>query len=205
MRKLLLTFLLMASLSFGATAAKAATDQSWEQSLANLKQGNQRYLDGISKHPRIDPARRLRTATEGQKPIASILSCSDARMPVETVFDKAFGDLFVVRVAGNVCAMAELATLEYGVLYLHTPLVVVMGHTQCGAVDAALNGSAELKGSLPLLVKEIQPAKSVEDNVRRQVGNVLNSPGIKKAVDEKRVAVVGAVCDIKTGKVTWLK
>jgi carbonic anhydrase len=203
MQSLLLSLFLIASCCL--LPAFAATEMTPDQALAALKQGNQRYLEGITKYPKNDPIRRLRTATEGQKPVASVLSCSDARMPVETVFDKAFGDLFVVRVAGNVCAMAELASLEYGVMYLHTPLVIVMGHTQCGAVDAALNGDAKLKGSLPLLVEEIRPAKSVEENVRRQLAAVLKSPGIKAAADEKRIAVLGAVCDIKTGKIQWLK
>ncbi len=196
---------------------------SWEESLSMLKKGNERYLEGVSKHPRIDPVRRLRTAKEGQEPIASILGCADARVPVEAVFDKAFGELFVVRVAGNVCAMAELASLEYGVHYLKTPLVVVLGHSQCGAVQAALSGGKDLKGALPLLMEEIHPAveatkknhpkltgielenKAIEENVRQQIAAILKSSGIKKAVDAKKIAVVGAIRNLKTGKIQWLE
>lgn len=216
--------LLIASLLLICTAAADAADATtWQDALANLKQGNQRYLQGITKYPRIDPVRRLRTATKGQKPIASILSCADARVPVETAFDKAFGDLFVVRVAGNVCEMAELASIEYGVLYLHTPLVVVLGHSQCGAVQAAITGGDALRGSLPLLMREIRPAVDavrakqpklagehledavIEENVRQQMAALLKSPGIKEAVDSNQVAIVGAVRNLKTGKIQWLK
>lgn len=204
------------------TSVVPAYAVTWEEALANLKQGNERYMQGITKYPKNDPARRLRTATEGQKPIASVLSCSDARVPVESVFDKAFGDLFIVRVAGNVCAMAELASIEYGVLYLNTPLIVVLGHTQCGAVQAAISGGENLQGKLPLLIEEITPAvnavkakktalsgealesAAIEENVRRAIAETLKSPGIKKAVDSKKVGIVGAVRDIKTGKIRWL-
>lgn len=193
-----------------------------DEALADLKKGNERYLSGKSKHPRFDPERRKRTAREGQEPIASVLSCADARVPVETVFDKGFGDLFIVRVAGNVCEMAELASLEYGTLYLHTPLILVLGHSQCGAVQAAVAGGESLKGTLPLLMKEIRPAvdeakknnpkaeganlenAAIEQNVRHSISEILKSPGIKKAVDDKKLKIVGAVRDLKTGKVRWL-
>ena len=130
--------LLMASLllvtGLNQTTAEAASEKSTAPSpaeaLTELKRGNGRYLEGVSKHPRIDPARRLKTAKKGQKPIASILSCADARVPVEMIFDKGFGDLFVVRVAGNVCDTAELASLEFGSLSLNNPLIVVLGHSK---------------------------------------------------------------------------
>lgn len=190
--------------------------------LSQLKAGNARYLDGVSKHPRIDPARRLKTAKQGQTPIASILSCADARVPVESVFDKGFGDLFVVRVAGNVCEMAELASIEYGVIYLKTPLIVVLGHSKCGAVQAAIAGGDDLEGQIPLLLKEIRPAvetvhqnhpglkgerledAAIEQNVRRSIERILESPGLRKAVEEKKVMIVGAIRDLKSGKVRWL-
>jgi carbonic anhydrase len=214
---------IVASSATVALAAPEETVVSPAESLRLLKEGNTRYLTGISKHPRIDPAARLRTATEGQKPIASILGCADARVPVEAVFDKAFGELFVVRVAGNVCEMAELASLEFGVLYLNTPLVVVLGHSQCGAVQAAVSGGESLKGTLPLLMEEIRPAveatraahpdlkdvalvdAAIEENVRHSIAAILKSPGIKAAVDANKVMVVGGVRDLKTGEIHWLK
>lgn len=193
-----------------------------EEALASLKEGNRRYLEGVSKHPRIDPIRRLKTAKEGQLPIASVLSCSDARVPVELVFDKGFGDIFVVRVAGNVCAMAEMASLEYGALYLHTPLIVVLGHSKCGAVKAAIGGGMDLKGTLPLLMQEIHPAVDavrgkgkdfkeqefenavIEENVRLARQEILKSSGISQAVKDGKVMIVGAIRDLKTGEVRWL-
>ncbi|MCA9805364.1 MAG: carbonic anhydrase [Cyanobacteria bacterium HKST-UBA02] len=204
-----------------APESMAADPPTPEQALAELKAGNARYLAGVSKHPRIDPASRLKTAKFGQKPIASVLSCADARVPVELIFDKGFGELFVVRVAGNVCKTAELASLEYGSLYLGTPLIVVLGHSDCGAVKAAIS-EAELKGSLPLLMDVIRPAvararkkspdakkddftdKAIEENVRLSIESILKSPGIKKAVDAKKVLVVGAIRDLKSGKIRWL-
>ncbi|MCB9471020.1 MAG: carbonic anhydrase [Candidatus Obscuribacterales bacterium] len=222
--------LLMASLllvtGLNQTTAEAASEKSTAPSpaeaLTELKRGNGRYLEGVSKHPRIDPARRLKTAKKGQKPIASILSCADARVPVEMIFDKGFGDLFVVRVAGNVCDTAELASLEFGSLYLNTPLIVVLGHSKCGAVQAAVD-ETELKGSLPLLIKEISPAvkaarkaapeakgedltnKAIEENVRLSIDHIMKSPGIARAVKEKKLLVKGAVRDLKSGKVRWLE
>ncbi|MGD9681429.1 MAG: carbonic anhydrase [Candidatus Obscuribacterales bacterium] len=213
--------LLLIILSGFVLPGMAKEPPSPEQALAELKSGNARYLEGVSKHPRIDPASRLKTARFGQKPIASVLSCADARVPVELIFDKGFGELFVVRVAGNVCKTAELASIEYGSLYLGTPLIVVLGHSDCGAVKAAIS-EAELKGSLPLLMDVIRPAvarakkknpdakaddladRAIEENVRLSIESVLKSPGIKKAVDAKKLLVVGAVRDLKSGKIRWL-
>lgn len=191
-------------------------------SLKRLKEGNLRYLAGKSIHPRFDSSRREKTAREGQKPIATILGCSDARVPPEMVFDQGFGDLFVVRVAGNVCAVAELASIEYGVKYLHTPLIAVMGHTKCGAVDGALSG-ASLRGSLPKLMALISPVTdqtkkahpelkgdklleaAVEDNVRNSIAEILkSSPGLAQLVKEKKLIIVGGIRNIENGQVRWL-
>jgi carbonic anhydrase len=217
---MLLRFILSFALSL-SIAAPALCRSAAEESLQKLKDGNARYLQGIQKYPKIDPVRRLKTATEGQKPIATILGCSDARVPVEAAFDKAFGDLFIVRVAGNVCQMAELASIEYGVNYLKTPLVVVLGHTKCGAVHAAASGG-QLTGSLPKLVEEIRPAvetagkhpalsgdalaeAAIEENVWKSIEDLLKgSPSLRAAVKENKVLIVGAIRELKSGKVKWL-
>lgn len=211
---------------FLATAALAAKNPDSaptpDEALKQLQAGNLRYLSGIQKFPKIDPVRRSRTAEEGQKPIATVLGCADARVPVETSFDKAFGEIFVVRVAGNVCQMAELASIEYGVNYLKTPLVVVLGHSQCGAVAAAVS-EASLSGSLPKLMDEIRPAvtrakevapkltgealtnEAIKQNVWKSIEDVFTgSPIIAKACKEHKVKIVGAIRNIKTGKITWL-
>lgn len=220
----LLPLSLIMSLSFSGTVAFAAgkAAPTPDEALSQLKEGSARYLSGVQKYPKIDPVRRLRTADEGQKPIATVLGCADARVPVETAFDKAFGEVFVIRVAGNVCQMAELASIEYGVNYLKTPLVVVLGHTQCGAVAAAVS-EASLSGSLPKLMDEIRPAvqkakqanpklsgeqltnEAIKQNVWKSIEDVFaGSPLMAKACKEHKVKIVGAIRDIKTGKISWL-
>src|SRR5262245_9624613 len=128
-----------------------------DASLMLLKEGNARFAAGKQLHPNQDAERRASTVAQGQEPFATILACSDSRDPVELVFDRGIGDLFVVRVAGNVAGVRELATVEYGVGHLHTPLLIVMGHSKCGAVTAVVQG-AELHGHLQSLAEKIKPA-----------------------------------------------
>ncbi len=202
--------------------AALADPTETKKSLDSLTAGNIRYLSGKSTIPRVDPERREITATEGQFPIATVLGCSDARVPPEIIFDQKFGKLFVIRVAGNVTGVSEIASAEYGVHYLKTPLVVVLGHSSCGAVQAAV-ANTPLKGKLPKLVGLIQPAvdearkkrsksdKSdfeddcIKQNVRYQMKKLLEgSDLISGDVKANKVKVVGAIRDIKTGKVQWL-
>jgi carbonic anhydrase len=141
---------------------------------------------------------------------------------VETVFDRGVGDLFVVRVAGNVADPGTLGSIEYAAEHLGTPLIVVMGHTHCGAVKAAM-GNAELSGNLPSLIDAIRPAvrkarsehpqatgeslleMSVAQNVRQQIDEAtVKSPLLRQMVSHGTIKIVGAVYDIETGRVTWL-
>jgi carbonic anhydrase len=221
-RQMAIAALLSFSLCNGAGQCAEKTSAT-DASLEKLKEGNSRYLSGHSSVPRVDIERREKTATEGQKPIATILGCSDARVPPEIVFDQKFGNLFVIRVAGNVTGTSEIASAEYGVHYLGTPVVVVLGHTACGAVKAAVD-KTPLDGKLPKLVELIAPAvdkarkenptatesklmeAAVEENVRHQMNELMtNSDILKKAVDSKKIKIVGAVRDILTGRVRWLK
>ncbi|MBL0185174.1 MAG: carbonic anhydrase [Candidatus Obscuribacter sp.] len=203
-----------------ASTCSALADVSSDAALKALKAGNARYIVGKSDHPRIDAERRRATALEGQTPIAAILGCADSRVPPEIVFDQGFADLFVVRVAGNVCAMPELASIEYSVAALKVPLIVVFGHTKCGAVDAAIKNKP-LPGSLPDLVKMIRPAveeaekekgagddlltRATERHVARCIEELKKSPVIKAAIDAKQLKIVGAMRHIKDGHVSWLK
>ncbi len=210
--------------NFSATAAPAApaAKPTAEAALAKLKEGNIRYVGGKSTVLRIDPIRRELTATSGQHPIATILGCADARVPPEIVFDQKFANLFVIRVAGNVTGVSEVASAEYGVHYLGTPLVVVLGHSACGAVKAAVD-KTPLEGKLPKLIEMITPAvdnahaanpklkgdafteAAVEENVRYQMSTLLKqSDLIRKANSAGKIKVVGAVRDIMTGKIHWL-
>ncbi len=124
--------------------------------LKQLMEGNARFAGERSLHPHQDTVRRVKI-TEGQRPFAAVLGCADSRIPPEVVFDQGLGDLFVVRVAGNVVDAYVLASIEYAVSHLGTPLVVVLGHTACGAVTAAATGG-ECEGHLGELMEAIRPA-----------------------------------------------
>jgi carbonic anhydrase len=193
-----------------------------DEVLTRLKQGNERYLTGVSKHRRIDIERRVETAKFGQKPLSTIVGCSDSRVPTEVVFDQGFADVFVVRLAGNVCDTAGLATVEYGVAYLGTPLIVVLGHSKCGAVDGAVSG-AQFDGQLNNLMRMIAPAvaearmdhpkasheelldAAIQKNVFLTMENIMTgSPPVRKKLKSGEVQIVGAVRDLESGKVTWL-
>ncbi len=128
-----------------------------EKAIERLEDGNVRFETDKATHPDADTRRRRETGEAGQFPFVTFLSCSDSRVPIELIFDQGVGDVFVVRVAGNVCGVHEAGSIEYGVDHLGTPLLVVLGHTQCGAVTAATTG-AEVHGNIRPLVQGIGPA-----------------------------------------------
>jgi carbonic anhydrase len=214
--------LTVALLAGPAVARQSAAGLSGAESLRLLKEGNTRFTEGQMRHPRQGRERRALTSAQGQHPLAVILTCSDSRVPPETIFDQGIGDLFVVRVAGNVAATDEIGSIEYAVDHLNTPLVVVMGHTQCGAVSAVLKG-AKVPPNIATLVEPIKPAvaqakadhpgaaqdvllnAAITDNVWQAIADMLEqSPIIREKVKAGQVKVVGAVYDIDTGKVKWL-
>jgi carbonic anhydrase len=184
--------------------------------LNELKEGNQRHVSGHHTHPHETLARRKDLAA-GQQPHAIILACADSRVAPEIVFDQGLGDVFVVRVAGNIAADDEIASIEYAADHLHTPLVVVMGHHKCGAVSAAVEGGHP-SGHLPALIKAISPAVEkarsmpgdlVENSVRINVENVVtqlrtSKPILAELVEQEKLQIVGAVYSLDTGKVDWL-
>ena len=205
-------------------AARAPADPSarllHQAALMLLREGNARYAAGKTQHPNLDADRRTNTVAQGQEPFATILACSDSRDPVELIFDRGIGDLFVVRVAGNIAGVSEMATVEYGVGHLHTPVLVVMGHTKCGAVTAVVKG-AELHGHLPALAAKIKPAadrvkadgasaeeavpRAIEANVWQTISDLLKQCSVvREQVAAGRVRVVGAVYDLEAGQVKWL-
>jgi len=192
-----------------------------EAALERLTEGNKRYVSGAFAKVNLDAARRVDTA-KGQHPQATILACSDSRAPVETIFDQGIGDVFPVRVAGNVAAVDELATIEYGVEHLETPLLIVLGHTKCGAVTAVATHAA-VHGSIPALLSNIEPAVTetqathagltgdalinacVTANVWHSVGQILtHSSAIQERVKAGKLKIVGAIYDISAGTVSWL-
>ncbi len=204
------------------TLASSGSDGSPDESLLRLQEGNARFVGGRSTHPNTNRSRIADTFLNGQHPFATVIACSDSRVPVERLFDQGVGDLFVIRVAGNVCATDEIGSIEYGVDHLGTPLMVVLGHSDCGAVTAVAT-EAELHGSIPSLVDNIQPAvaearrlhpglhgkelvpEAVKVNVWQSIDDLFkSSPATRKRVAEGKLRVVGAVYDISTGSVEWL-
>jgi carbonic anhydrase len=184
--------------------------------LKELQAGNDHHVAKKYQHPH-QTIERQRELSSGQQPHAIILSCADSRVAPEIILDQGLGDLFDVRVAGNVASDTELASLEYAAAHLHSPLLVVMGHQKCGAVTAAAEGG-EAEGHLPFLLNMIRPAVAsakgqrgdlIDNAVRINVENVVrqirgSKPVLAPLVDRGVLTVVGAVYSVDTGKVAWL-
>lgn len=186
-----------------------------DQALRRILAGNNRFVSQKANNPN-QSAERLSELEQEQKPFATILGCSDSRVPLEVIFDQGLGDLFVIRVAGNVVTQSELASIEYGVSILQTKVLIVLGHSQCGAVKAALTGG-HLIGQLNTLTDLIQPAiarsirqpgnaidNGVRENILLQTERLRKTPVVAKLLDEKRLQLVGGYFDLKTGKVSIL-
>jgi carbonic anhydrase len=180
--------------------------------------GNRRFVENKSIRPRQD-AETIKKLGLGQKPFATIVSCSDSRVPNEMIFDQGLGDLFIIRTAGQVSSAASYGSMEYAVLKLYTRLIVVLGHTDCGAVAAAVERPEDVPGHIVTLINEIKPAvaksahlpgnhvnNAVRQNVIDQV-NILRDldPILHKKYSKGEILIVGAVYDIHTGKVEFLK
>jgi len=192
------------------------------EAIALLTDGNERFVTGQQHYPNQDQSRRNLTSSKGQHPFATVISCSDSRVPVEILFDRGIGDIFVVRVAGNVVDIDEAGSIEYGVDHLETPVLVVLGHTHCGAVTAVA-AKAKLHGKIPPLVDNIIPAvlkaqeehphlkgealieEAVKYNVWQAIEDLFKTSPISVGrIKYGKLKVVGAIYDIKTGKVSWL-
>ena len=185
--------------------------------LGRLEDGNRRYMAGKLVHPRQDARRRAELATE-QRPFAIVLGCSDSRTSPEVVFDQGLGDLFVVRVAGNVLNDHILGSIEYAVEHLGARVVVVLGHERCGAVKATkemLAAKTEAPPHINSLVSAIRPAvesapgadleSMIHANIRYVVQGLRSSaPSLRGKADAREIAVVGAYYDLDTGKVVFL-
>jgi carbonic anhydrase len=187
-----------------------------DAALDRLRQGNARYVEGVSL--RHDFKHEREALAKGQNPYAAILSCADSRIAPEYAFDSARGDLFVCRVAGNFASDEMIASLEYGVAVLNVPLILVLGHESCGAVDAAiksLKDNTTLPGRLPSLVTAIAPAvKAVSQQAGDTLGNATRqnvidnvarlasaTPILGAAVEQKKLKVVGGIYRLKDGRV----
>ena len=195
---------------------------SAKEGLKRLVDGNARFLNGTARFPTV-PKDVLTVLAHEQHPYATIIGCSDSRVPPELIFDANFGDLFVIRVAGNVLSPEVAGSLQYAGVHLKTPLFVVLGHENCGAVQAALNmkfRDAREPARIELLVQNILPAlvdidehagpaiqaaRAVEANIRWTMLQIAESPeGLSRAA-EGVYMVVGAIFEIGTGRVRFLE
>jgi carbonic anhydrase len=201
----------------GTSLAQEGPAPSPDRALQLLMEGNARYVSGATTGPHRGLDRRAEVAS-AQHPYATILSCADSRVPPELVFDAGLGDLFVPRVAGNVLNDELLGSIEYGSEHLHSPLIMVLGHERCGAVEAtiaALTQGAQFDGHIPSLARAIAPAV---ESVRTMSGNFLDnairanvalvvsqlvglSPVLAELASHGDIKIVGGYYSLQTGQV----
>jgi len=217
-------FMIGITVQAGSAFALEETERTADEALALLKEGNARFVAMKSEHPGENSVRREETAVNGQKPFAIVLGCADSRVPVEVIFDRGIGDIFTVRVAGNIAVDSSvIGSLEYAAGHLHAPLLVILGHTQCGAVGSVVSGE-KLEGSLRDIQAQLEPVvKEVKleypdlrdrelttEAVKRnafQVERDLRSESeeIRDLATQGALTIVPAIYDVKTGKVDWLE
>jgi carbonic anhydrase len=206
----------MVMLTVLVLAATVSAQPAPTDPLTRLMAGNARYVAGKSLHANQDRTRRAELA-KGQKPFAMLLSCADSRVPPEILFDQGLGDLFVVRVAGNIADAHTLGTLEYGAQVLGARFLMVLGHEYCGAVDAALKGG-HAGGNIDSIIDTIAPAaarakadpaktdlldKAVTENVREVIASLgQRSPSMAAMAAKGELRIVGARYDLDSGEVT---
>ncbi len=192
-----------------------------DQALARLVSGNKRFLAGRARFPTVQ-RKVLASLAKGQQPYATILGCSDSRVPPELIFDAGLGELFIVRVAGNVMSPEVMGSWQYAAVHLRTPLFVVLGHEGCGAVQATLASmfkGARDRSRIERLLENIRPGlrgipadlapdaqmhAAVEANVRWSMHQVRETPEAKARAREGVLKLVGAVFELTTGRVRFL-
>lgn len=181
------------------------------KAVEKLKEGNEKYLETLNGMGDVSKESRMRTYLHGQHPYAIVVTCSDSRVIPESIFSAGIGDLFVIRLAGNVIDDHQLGSIEYAAGHLGCRLIVVMGHTHCGAVDAAMNSDPE--GYIKFITDEIKRAigdekderRACEKNVWQSIQMIEHSLEIHHIEDEIGLRVVGAMYDIETGKVEFIE
>lgn len=194
---------------------------STAEAIEELKRGNTRFFNGEVQRLAISPNER-RAQIMGQTPFAAVLACSDSRVPVEVVFDQGLGDLFVVRVAGQIADPATMGSIEYAITHLKCHLVLILGHEGCGAVRAALQPDTSTAAEpeyIQYLVNRIKPTiahlpnirdpkarmrEAVTRHVRAQVHEVRQSPQVKTAIERGQIAVIGGFYEISSGAVDFM-
>ncbi|MBH8573917.1 carbonic anhydrase [Nostocaceae cyanobacterium CENA369] len=196
-----------------AKAAESSQSLSPDAALQKLIEGNERFIQHHPQYP-DQSAVRLQEVAQAQHPFATILTCADSRVPVEIVFDQGVGDIFDVRIAGNIATPEATGSIEYAVTLLGTPLLMVLGHERCGAVTAAVKNQ-QLLGDIGTFVKAIKPAvarvknqpgDSVENavvaNVQYQIEQLKRSQLLSQQIESGKLKIVGGRYDLDTGNVT---
>lgn len=229
-KKIFISFImLIVTCTFASNVNNENKKPSPDSIIQMLKDGNKRFVSGKLTHPHLDRDRLFQAGTEnqGDHAYATVITCSDSRVPVEAIFDAGVMDIFVIRIAGNVCDVDEAGSIEYGLAHVNTPVLVVLGHTQCGAVTAvtkAVKGEGhKLELNIPPLVDNIQPAveraiskypeitgykiipKAIRENVWQSIEDLfMRSPATRNIVKEGRARVVGAIYNVGSGNIEWL-
>ncbi|NOT74904.1 MAG: carbonic anhydrase [Cyclobacteriaceae bacterium] len=208
-----LVLCLLISTSFGYSQSPGSLDEN----VLRLKEGNQRFVTGKSTRPRQD-FKRIKEVSTGQSPFAIIVGCSDSRVPNEIIFDQGLGDLFIVRTAGQVSTYASWGSIEFAEEVLGTKLIVVLGHTQCGAVNAAVK-LPDVPGHIVTLINAIKPAVekaktknptdlldlAIRENIIMEVEQLRNlEPVLAKKIREGSIRIIGALYHLESGEVEFL-
>lgn len=198
-----------------------AVSEKGGEALQKLMDGNKRFVSGSLTQKDLSAKKREELA-KGQKPFATVLTCSDSRVPPELLFDQGLGDVFVVRVAGNVVDPIALGSIEYAAEHLGSPLVLILGHSKCGAVKATLDEKGKPEGNIGKIEKKIMPAvdtarkkggtqdeileTAIKENVKNVYADIMkNSKIIPHLVEEGKLTIVAGEYDITTGKVEMIE
>ncbi|MDP2755775.1 MAG: carbonic anhydrase [Nitrospirota bacterium] len=191
-----------------------------DEALQKLMDGNKRYVSGSLMKKDLGDTKRKELA-KGQKPFAIVVTCSDSRVPPELLFDQGLGNIFVIRVAGNVVDPIALGSIEYGAEHLNAPLLFILGHSKCGAVTATIDAKGEPEGNIGAIVKKIMPAAekakkkggtkdevletAIKENVKNVYKDVMKSKIISHLVQEDKLKIVAGEYNITTGKIEMME
>lgn len=192
---------------FKSQPAVAQNNITPEEALKQLLEGNQRFIENKRKSPN-QTLTRVQEVAQGQAPFAAILSCADSRVPSEIIFDRGFGDLFVVRNAGNIATPEEIGSLEFGTLVLGAKVLMVIGHQSCGAVQSTMAGNAvpgQISSILDAIKPAIKPNQTLEEatiaNVKLGISRLQASPVISQLIKDGKLKIAGGYYNLETGEV----
>jgi carbonic anhydrase len=214
-KKSLLSYFIFLSIGFIFFDCSQKKPEITNKSLQRLIDGNERYVNNKSEHPNRNEERRKAISSK-QAPFAVIVGCSDSRVSPEIIFDEGLGDLFVVRVAGNAIGSIELESIEYSAVYLNSSIILVLGHENCGAVDAVIqNQTSDIKTIAKLIEPSVQKAQesnpnnlleqSIKNNALNMKDFLEKSPNIEQLIKKKKIEVHAAYYNLKTGLVELLE